>query len=576
MENLTSVHRLLKHSSRNLFGRRSNRKIFTSIRSLSSGLICKPVQISEHFKQVNCFQRQIVSVHVGFIRSFGVGISASLPRVQGNGFRIHHRNLASMASIPIKNQSFATVNSDDISYFKKILGERGVVQDEEKLDDANTDWMRKHKGSSKLMLQPKDTQEVSQILDYCNSKCLAVVPQGGNTGLVGGSVPVFDEVIINLGLMNNIISFDKVSGILVCEAGCILENLISFLDNEGHIMPLDLGAKGSCQIGGNVSTNAGGLRLIRYGSLHGSVLGLEVVLANGTVLDMLGTLRKDNTGYDLKHLFIGSEGSLGIVTKVSILTPPKLSSVNLAFLACDDYSSCQKILSEAKRKLGEILSAFEFLDKYAMDLVLKHLDGLRDPLPSSKHNFYILIETTGSTESHDKEKLEAFLIHSIESGMLTDGVLAQDINQASSFWRIREGVPEALMKAGAVYKYDLSLPPEKMYDLVEEMRGRLGTAANVVAYGHLGDGNLHLNISTQQYDDSVLSKIEPFVYEWTSKQRGSISAEHGLGLMKANKIHYSKSAETVQVMTIIKKLLDPKGILNPYKVLPMNDPKNEA
>ncbi|CAA0839247.1 D-2-hydroxyglutarate dehydrogenase-mitochondrial [Striga hermonthica] len=304
--------------------------------------------------------------------------------------------------------------------------------------------------------------------------------------------------------------------------------------------------------------------------IRSSAPGLEVVLANGTVLDILGTLRKDNTGYDLKHLFIGSEGSLGIVTKVSILTPPKLPSINLAFLACEDYASCQKLLSEAKRKLGEILSAFEFLDINAMDLVLKHLDGLRDPLPSSRHNFYVLIETTGSMESHDKEKLESFLLQCMESGLLKDGVIAQDVNQASSFWRIREGISEALLKAGAVYKYDLSLPPEKMYDLVEEMRGQLGNEANVVAYGHLGDGNLHLNISAQQYDDNLLSKIEPFVYEWTSKQRGSISAEHGLGLVKADKIHYSKSAETVQVMASIKKLLDPNGILNPYKVLPVS------
>lgn len=525
-----------------------------------------------------------MSNYIYCLRGSGTGILGHLPKFQSNGLRTHHRSLASIASTPERNKSFATINSDDISYFIKLLGEKGVVQDEERLDDANTDWMRKYKGSSKLMLQPRSTQEVSQILDYCNSRCLAVVPQGGNTGLVGGSIPVYDEVIINIGSMNNILSFDKVSGILVCEAGCILENLISFLDNEGYIMPLDLGAKGSCQIGGNVSTNAGGLRLLRYGSLHGSVLGLEVVLANGTVLDMLGTLRKDNTGYDLKHLFIGSEGSLGIVTKVSLLTPPKLSSVNLAFLACENYLSCQKILLEAKRKLGEILSAFEFLDINAMDLVLKQLDGLRDPLPSSKHNFYVLIETTGSMESHDREKLEAFLAQAIESGLLTDGVVAQDINQASSFWRIREGVPEALLKAGANYKYDLSLPPEKMYDLVEEMRGRLGATANVVAYGHLGDGNLHLNISTQQYDDNILSKIEPFVYEWTSKQRGSISAEHGLGLMKASKIHYSKSAETVQTMVAIKKVLDPNGILNPYKVLPTSmlsqserqEPKKEA
>ncbi|CBI17437.3 unnamed protein product, partial [Vitis vinifera] len=428
--------------------------------------------------------------------------------------------------------------------------------------------MRKYKGSSKLLLQPRSTEEVSQILKYCNSRCLAVVPQGGNTGLVGGSVPVFDEVIINIGSMNNIISFDKVSGILVCEAGCILENLISFVDNQGFIMPLDLGAKGSCQIGGNISTNAGGLRLVRYGSLHGNVLGLEAVLANGTVLDMLGTLRKDNTGYDLKHLFIGSEGSLGVVTKVSILTPPKLSSVNVAFLACKDYLSCQKLLLEAKRKLGEILSAFEFIDNQSFNVVLNHLEGARNPLPPSMHNFYVLIETTGSDESYDKEKLEAFLLHSMEGGLVSDGVLAQDINQASSFWHIREGIPESIMKAGAVYKYDLSIPVEKMYDLVEEMRVRLGHSAKVMGYGHLGDSNLHLNISTPQYDDAILAQIEPFVYEWTSKHRGSISAEHGVGLMKANKIHYSKSAETVQLMASIKKLLDPNGILNPYKVLP--------
>ncbi|PIA55903.1 hypothetical protein AQUCO_00700314v1 [Aquilegia coerulea] len=441
-----------------------------------------------------------------------------------------------------RNPSFATLNSEDVNRFKEMLGEKNVIEDEDRLATANIDWMRKYKGFSKLLLQPKSTQEVSEILKYCNSRCLAVVPQGGNTGLVGGSVPVFDEVIINIGSMNNIISLDKVSGILVCEAGCILENLDSFLLNEGFIMPLDLGAKGSCQIGGNVSTNAGGLRYVRYGSLHGSILGLEVVQANGTVLDMLGTIRKDSTGYDLKQLFIGSEGSLGIITK--------------------------KLLSESKRKLGEVLSAFEFLDNQSMDMVLTYLDGVRNPLPPSVHNFYVLIETTGSNETHDKEKLEAFLLHSMESGLISDGVVAQDINQASSFWRIREGITEALMKAGAVYKYDLSLPVEKMYNLVEKMRIRLGQRAKVLGYGHLGDANLHLNISTPEYDDTVLAQIEPFVYEWTSSHRGSISAEHGLGLMKANKIHYSKSPETVELMISIKKLLDPNRILNPYKVLP--------
>nr|KYP66904.1 hypothetical protein KK1_013216 [Cajanus cajan] len=472
-----------------------------------------------------------------------------------------------MAGLVQRNPRFSKLNDDDVRYFEGILGAKNVVQDEDKLVAANIDWMHKYKGSSRLLLQPKTTEQVSQILKYCDSRSLAVVPQGGNTGLVGGSVPVFDEVIVSLSSMNKIISFDKVSGILVCEAGCILENIISFLDNEGFIMPLDLGAKGSCQIGGNVSTNAGGLRLVRYGSLHGNVLGVEAVLANGTVLDMLKTLRKDNTGYDLKHLFIGSEGSLGIVTKVSILTPPKLSSVNVAFLACKDYSSCQKLLQEAKRKLGEILSAFEFLDGQSMNLVLNHLEGARNPLPTL-HDYYVLIETTGSDESSDKQKLEAFLLGSMENELISDGVLAQDINQASSFWHLREGISEALMRAGAVYKYDLSIPVEQMYNLVEEMRSRLGNTANVIGYGHLGDSNLHLNISTPQYDDKILSQIEPFVYEWTSKHRGSISAEHGVGLMKANEIFYSKSGETVQLMASIKNLLDPNHILNPYKVLP--------
>ncbi|GAV72206.1 FAD_binding_4 domain-containing protein/FAD-oxidase_C domain-containing protein [Cephalotus follicularis] len=556
MEKWRAANRLLKYSSKLRCDRRLNLCYVNSIHSSALGLTRGFGETCKQFQPL---------IFRDCSKTLQEPVDRSLFR---DACRIQYRCFGFLAKEVKRSPLFSTLSADDISYFKRILGEKNVIMDEDRLVTANTDWMGKYKGSSKLLLQPSSTKEVSQILKYCNSRRLAVVPQGGNTGLVGGSVPVFDEVIVNVGLMNNIIAFDKVSGILVCEAGCILENLVSFLDNQGFIMPLDLGAKGSCQIGGNVSTNAGGLRLVRYGSLHGSVLGLEAVLANGEVLDMLGTLRKDNTGYDLKHLFIGSEGSLGIVTKVSILTPPKLSSVNVAFLACRDYSSCQKLLQEAKRRLGEILSAFEFLDEESLNLVLNHLEGVRNPLPPSMHKFYVLIETTGSDESNDKEKLEAFLLHSMEIGLISDGVLAQDINQASSFWHIREGVPEALMKAGAVYKYDLSLPVQKMYDLVEELRIALGHSAKVIGYGHLGDGNLHLNVSAPQYDDMILAKIEPYVYEWTSKHHGSISAEHGLGLMKANKIFYSKSAETVQVMASIKKLLDPNGILNPYKVLP--------
>ncbi|KAG2640442.1 probable D-2-hydroxyglutarate dehydrogenase, mitochondrial isoform X3 [Panicum virgatum] len=483
---------------------------------------------------------------------------------------VQKRTFGSAATHNQRNPAYSELNSDDVCYFKSILGDNGVVQDEDRIAVANVDWMGKYKGASQLLLLPKSTKEVSKILSYCNTRRLAVVPQGGNTGLVGGSVPVYDEVIVSLAGMDKIISFDNVNGILTSEAGCVLENLSTFVENEGFIMPLDLGAKGSCHIGGNISTNAGGLRFIRYGSLHGNVLGLEVVLADGTILDMLTTLRKDNTGYDLKHLFIGSEGSLGVVTKVAVLTPAKLPATNVAFLSCNDYTSCQKLLLAARRNLGEILSAFEFMDHHCIDLAIRHLEGVQNPLPASQYKFYVLIETTGSDESYDKTKLEAFLLRSMEDGLVSDGVIAQDISQASNFWRIREGISEASVKVGAVYKYDLSIPVEKLYDIVEEMRCRLGDNAEVLGYGHLGDGNLHLNILSSKYDDSILTQIEPFVYEWTSAQRGSISAEHGLGLMKAEKIHYSKSTEAVQLMASIKKLLDPNSILNPYKVLPQS------
>lgn len=473
------------------------------------------------------------------------------------------------ASKAIRSDRFSELSEGDVAHFRRLLGDKGVVLDPDELNVANTDWMNRYKGRSQLLLRPQSTEQVSAILQYCNSRVLAVVPQGGNTGLVGGSVPVFDEIILNLGAMNKHISFDEVSGILVCEAGCILQSLDKFVGGRGFTMPLDLGAKGSCQIGGNVSTNAGGLRLLRYGSMHANVLGLEVVLADGTVLDLLGTLRKDNTGYDLKQLFIGAEGTLGVVTKVSILTPAKLSSVNVAFLAVKDFVNCRRLLREAKNHLGEILSAFEFIDSYALDLTLEHLDGSRDPLPDCSSSFYVLVETTGSNDTHDREKLDSFLESALAKELITDGTVAQDTSQADSFWRVREGIGEALTKAGAVYKYDLSLPLEDLYTLVEDLRVRMGDAATVIGYGHLGDGNLHLNISAPKYDDKILAQIEPYVYEWTASVKGSVSAEHGLGFMKAKAIHYSKAPAAVHLMAGFKSYLDPVGILNPYKVLPL-------
>ncbi|XP_041073181.1 D-2-hydroxyglutarate dehydrogenase, mitochondrial isoform X2 [Carcharodon carcharias] len=366
--------------------------------------------------------------------------------------------------------------------------------------------------------------------------------------------------------MDNIISFNTNSGVLSCQAGCILENLNNYLEERDFIMPLDLGSKGSCHIGGNVATNAGGLRLLRYGSLRGTVLGLEVVLANGMVLNCLSSLRKDNTGYDLKQLFIGAEGTLGIITTVSILCPRKSAAVNVAFLGCDSFEKILDIFKESKSMLGEILSAFEFLDYSCREVVCEHLK-LRNPLQEAP--FYILIETSGSNSDHDQEKLSHFLEKVMACGLVTDGTMATEENKIKAVWALRERITEALVRDGFVYKYDISLPLERIYEIVIDMKNRLGMRAKrVVGYGHLGDGNLHLNIVSETYDQQVLDSIEPYLYEWVAQHSGSISAEHGLGFKKKDFIYFSKPRAAVQIMQQMKVILDPKGILNPYKTLP--------
>lgn len=466
-----------------------------------------------------------------------------------------------------ERQPFSRVTQKDLAFFKKILPGR-TITDPDLLESSNVDWLKSVRGSSEVLLRPQTTDEVSQILRYCNSRNLAVNPQGGNTGLVGGSVPVYDEIILSTALMNNILTFDSISGILTCQAGCILENLSVYLQERDYIMPLDLGAKGSCHIGGNVSTNAGGLRLLRYGSLRGTVLGLEVVLADGHVLDCLSTLRKDNTGYDLKQLFIGSEGTLGIITAVSILCPRKPKSVNVVFLGCETFEQLLKTFQLCRGMLGEILSAFEFLDKECMRLLNTHL---KLPNPIADCPFYIVIETAGSNPTHDEEKLHNFLEEAMTSSLVTDGTVATEDTKIKVLWSMRERITEALTHDGFTYKYDISLPVERIYQLVTDMREHLGDQAKtVLGYGHLGDGNLHLNVTSPAKSPALLAAIEPFVYEWTAKYQGSISAEHGLGLKKRNYIYYSKASQAVALMGNIKAMLDPKGILNPYKTLPDN------
>ncbi|KAI5281168.1 hypothetical protein KEM54_003389, partial [Ascosphaera aggregata] len=476
-----------------------------------------------------------------------------------------------------RNPNFSTLTAEHVAKFRELLGgddsaviERitsaagaGVrVVDDGDLEPFNVDWMGKYRGQTGLVLRPSTTEQVSSILRYCNEQRLAVVPQGGNTGLVGGGVPVFDEIVVSMSRMNKIRSFDANSGALVVDGGVILEVADQYLQQQNeqnkqnsHIFPLDLGAKGSCMIGGNVATNAGGLRLLRYGNLHGTVLGLEVVLADGRIVDDLSTLRKNNTGYDLKQIFIGSEGTLGIITGVSIMCPQKPKAVNVAYLAMDSYESALKTFCEAKAQLSEILSAFELMDGRTQKMV-RDVAELKPPLKGGNNGsesegdsdsigypFYCLVETSGSNGEHDTAKLEGFLEHVLGEGLVADGVVAQDEKQAQTLWRWREGITEALSHLGGTYKYDVSIPLDELYQLVEDTRKRCIEAGmlrdtdggrgnedkdkaypvlDVVGYGHMGDGNLHLNISVREYDKEVEKVIEPWVYEWISKRRGSI------------------------------------------------------
>jgi FAD/FMN-containing dehydrogenase len=405
-------------------------------------------------------------------------------------------------SVVSRREDFSRVMPADLTHFVKVVGQDNVITCSEDLHSYNTDWLKRARGHSTVVLRPKSTEQVSQILAHCNSRKLAVVPQGGNTGLVGGSVAVHDEIVLSMAAMNQILDFDQASGVLSCEAGCVLQTLELAVNEHGFLMPLDLGAKGSCHIGGNVATNAGGIRLVRYGSLHASVLGLQVVLADGRILDMMCGLRKNNTGYHLKNLFIGSEGTLGVITQVSIATPRKCNSVNVALLALNSFEDTVACLHQLRGHLNEILSGIEFLDRGCMRLVSEYISKFAPDVTTfgSEYPFYLLVETSGSNAQHDREKLMAALEAVMANQLVKDGIVSESDAQAKSLWRLREDTPVSLSSAGAVYKYDLSMPTSSMYAIVDYMRKTLPPHFQVFGYGHIGDGNLHLNILVPRFD----------------------------------------------------------------------------
>jgi len=304
-----------------------------------------------------------------------------------------------------------------------------IITDEAELERYNTDWTNQYKGHSTIVVKPKSTHELSSVLSHCNQHSLGVVPQGGNTGLVGGSVPMSNEIVLSLSSINTIYSLDETNEILTCDAGCILQSLQEYAADKNHLLPIDLGAKGSCMIGGNISTNAGGQYYYRFGSLHANILGLEVVLADGQVLDLMNCNRKDNTGYHLKHLFIGAEGTLGVISKVNINCPRKPSSRHVAFLACETFDNVLQALNLAKSELGEILAAYEFMDENVLSFIENVPIRPDSTTTTANYPFCVLVETQGCNMDHDSVKMQSFLQKSMETGIVVDGTLAQDGKQ---------------------------------------------------------------------------------------------------------------------------------------------------
>ena len=459
---------------------------------------------------------------------------------------------------------------------KSIVGSNNYIDDVQDMGAYLSDWRNHFSGQSPLILKPTSSKMVSDILLVCNENSLSVVPQGGNTGLVGGSVPSNegDEVVISLEKMNNILDIDPVNYTMTVEAGCILSNIQDEALNVNRIFPLSLAAEGSCQIGGNLSTNAGGTGVLRYGNAKELVLGLEVVLADGSIINSLKRLRKDNTGYDLKQLFMGSEGTLGIITKAVVKLFPIPKNKVSSIIALKNIHSTVTVLANLREKTGDSITAFEYMDRNCIDLLLNRLD-IRD-IFSDKYSHYALVELSSSRKNENlMSMLEDAISSSIQCGDITDAIVSSNESQSAHFWNLRESLPDLLKSNGDFVTFDISLPISQLNVFIEKAESicsELLMNSKAFIFGHIGDGNLHYYLfnspelpSNEFYD--LRDKIKTSVYDLTMQMDGSFSAEHGIGLAKKSELIKYSSQSEVELMKLIKKSLDPKNIMNPRKVL---------
>ena len=463
-----------------------------------------------------------------------------------------------------------------LAALRAVVGDAHVLTQGD-LSAWELDWRKRWRGKALAVVRPGNTDEVAAVLRACAAHGVPIVPQGGNTGLVGGGVPDASgtQVLLSLARMSRVRELDRANLTLTVEAGCVLQNVQRAADDAGLLFPLSLAAEGSCTIGGNLATNAGGTQVLRYGNARALCLGLEVVTASGDVWHGLSGLRKDNTGYDLRDLFIGSEGTLGVITAATLALHAKPAATMTAMASCTTLADCVVLLGLVQQHLGAGLTGFEAMNKFSLSLVAKHMPQLHQPLPAAP--WTVLLELSDNeSESHARERFEGVLGQALEHGTIGDAAIAESVAQSHTMWHLRESIPLAQAHEGLNIKHDIALPVSRIpafCDATQAALERAVAGVRLVNFGHLGDGNLHYNVQSPVGVDAATflaereHEINNIVYYAVSAHGGSISAEHGIGVLKREELAQYKDATALALMRAVKQALDPRGLMNPGRVL---------
>lgn len=475
---------------------------------------------------------------------------------------------------PLPAPGPVVIPSDLLARFTAIVGAKYALTDANDVAPYLIEQRGIYQGRTPLVLRPGSVAEVSAILKLANETRTAIVPMGGNTGLVGGQMAFNGEIVLSVARLDKVREVDAASNTMTCEAGVILANAQNAAAEAGRLYPLSLGSEGSCTVGGNLSSNAGGLQVVAYGNARELTLGLEVVLADGRIWNGLNKLKKDNTGYDLKNLFVGAEGTLGIITAAVLKLFPRPRSVETAFVGLPSPRAALDLLSLTRDRAAGTVTSFELISRTVLEMGLAFTQGAREPL-DDKHPWYVLMELSSQAETGLHEALEEVLGTALERGILTDAVLAASIEQAKSFWRLREQLTEAQKPAGGSIKHDISVPIAVVPEFLEEATAavqKMVPGCRPAPFGHLGDGNMHYNVSQPVGADKAAfiarwDEMNDLVHGIVAKYQGSVSAEHGIGVMKRDILPKVKDPVAMELMRTLKATLDPNGILNPGKVL---------